>query len=217
MSAKFVAVALGVMMISGPALADCQEDLSDLNTKISKFKTQASFGSDLRKLRSAAVTFSRWGRDDACEEVVEEIDEMIDDRKEERQERREEAEEIARYTEAVPVRNLPGIVRASTVQGLDVVGPRGEGFGIVEDVAIDSTTGRIAYVVMSHGGLLGIGEKHLPVPWSVFRITKDREDLVLPVSEETVENAPSFEWEEWPDMNDKAWKSRIDDYYGSVK
>lgn len=217
MSVKFVAIAVAAVMFSGPALAECKDNLNELNAKIAKFKSSASFGSDLRKLRASAATFQRLGRGDACEETVANIKSLIDDRKEIREERCEEAKKVERYTEAVPVAKLAGIVRASTVQGLDIVGPKGEELGMVEDVAIDSGTGKIAYVVMSHGGILGLGEKYLPVPWSAFKMTKDREDLVLPVSERTVENAPSFEDDNWPDMADATWQARIDGYYGKNK
>lgn len=158
MSVKTVAVVIGAMMIAGPALADCKDDLRELNAKIADFKAQAPIGSELRKLRAAAITFDRLGRGDACEETVTNIKSLIDAREERREERRENREEMERYTQAVAVGNLPGILRASTVQGLDVVNIKGEELGVVEDVAIDSTTGKIAYVVLSTVGLSGLAK-----------------------------------------------------------
>ena len=52
--------------------------------------------------------------------------------------------------------NLPWkLVKGSTFIGADVENPNGEALGEIKDVVIDRATGRIAYAVVSFGGILG--------------------------------------------------------------
>jgi nucleotide-binding universal stress UspA family protein/sporulation protein YlmC with PRC-barrel domain len=40
--------------------------------------------------------------------------------------------------------------------------------GTVDDLALDPATGRVSYAILRFGGLLGVGEKLFPVPWSAL-------------------------------------------------
>ena len=40
----------------------------------------------------------------------------------------------------------------------------GEKIGTIERLMIDKLSGNVAYAVLSFGGFLGMGQKHLPIP-----------------------------------------------------
>src|SRR4051812_11938656 len=59
-------------------------------------------------------------------------------------------------------------IRASKVKGTTVYNTAGDKIGHVEDVILDKQTDRIMFAALGFGGVLGMGEKYAPVPWSVL-------------------------------------------------
>jgi hypothetical protein len=66
---------------------------------------------------------------------------------------------------------------------------------------VDVPSGRVAYVVLSFGGILGMGNKLFAMPWSAARVDEDRKCLILDVDKRTLESAPGFDKDNWPDKN----------------
>ena len=109
-------------------------------------------------------------------------------------------------------------VRASQLIGLNVWNGNGKELGEVNDLVIDTASGRIRYAAVSYGGFLGLGDKLFAVPWQAFhfRASEDSKEprLVLNVSEEKIKNAPGFDQDHWPDFGDREFTSGIDRHYG---
>jgi sporulation protein YlmC with PRC-barrel domain len=105
---------------------------------------------------------------------------------------------------------------ASTMIGDDVRSPAGEDLGHVEEIMIDTNGGRIAYVVLSFGGLLGLGDKLFAVPWSALTLDTEEHAFILDVDKETLEDAPGFDKDDWPKTLDgnNDWLVGVYDYYG---
>lgn len=213
MIGKIFIIACAALFISGPALADCQDDLIELHKGVSEFKSQTVFGKEIRKLRIAAVSFNRLGRPDACEDTVKHTLDLIETRKEKIEERRERIREKQRYMNAMSVTGLPDVVITSSLQGVEVYNLEAKELGVIEEVAIDPDTGDFGYLILTHGGVLGIAENHTPVPWDHFRITEDREELVLDISAEELAKAPSYNWEDRPVQLDKGWREKVSTFF----
>src|SRR3569623_2906303 len=64
----------------------------------------------------------------------------------------------------------PQVMAADTLQGDKVVNPKGENLGKIEDIMIDVASGRVAYAVLSFGGILGIGDKLFAIPWHALTL-----------------------------------------------
>src|SRR5271170_646822 len=90
----------------------------------------------------------------------------------------------------------------------------GEKIGSITDIMIDLPSGRIAYAVLSFGGFLGFGEKLFAIPWDALTLDEDNKCFILNVYRDTLENAPGFDKNCWPDMADASWGIGIHDYYG---
>lgn len=105
---------------------------------------------------------------------------------------------------------------ASTLIGDDVINAAGEDLGSVEEIMLDVNSGRVAYAVLSFGGFLGIGDKYFAVPWSALTLDTEQHAFVLNVDEETLENAPGFDKDNWPQSlnGDDAWLVDVYQYYG---
>jgi sporulation protein YlmC with PRC-barrel domain len=105
--------------------------------------------------------------------------------------------------------------RASKLMGLHVRNTAGEKLGSVDDLVVNVATGKIDYIAMGVGGVLGVGEKLLAVPFSElkFNFGKDENFFVLNMSAEKIKAAPGFDKRDWPNFADPKWSEKIDKYY----
>jgi sporulation protein YlmC with PRC-barrel domain len=108
------------------------------------------------------------------------------------------------------------VMSAGTLAGDRVRNASGEDLGKVEEIMIDVPTGRIAYAVLSFGGFLGMGNKLFAIPWDALTLDEDNHEFILNVDKQTLENAPGFDKDNWPDMADQSWGSEIYSYYGKT-
>lgn len=106
-------------------------------------------------------------------------------------------------------------LRSSELIGLNVKNSQGQDLGEVEDFVIDVKDGRVAYLALSFGGFLGIGDKLFAVPFDQvkFHHGTDETYVMYDISKERLANAPGFDSDNWPDLNDPQWRKRIDDHY----
>jgi sporulation protein YlmC with PRC-barrel domain len=87
-------------------------------------------------------------------------------------------------------------ILASKVTGTSVYNTAGEKIGEVEDIILDKTSDRVLYAALGFGGLLGIGEKYAPVPWSVLDYQPNKGGYVVPLTTDTIKNAPTYRLED---------------------
>lgn len=86
----------------------------------------------------------------------------------------------------------PAQVLASEVIGRPVTSNLGEEVGEIEDILLDAT-GRVAGVVLSMGGTLGIGARHVALSWDQLERHPDKPDVfVVSVAAEQLRAAPEF-------------------------
>ncbi len=108
------------------------------------------------------------------------------------------------------------IVNADDVIGVKVRNLQGDDLGKVEALMLDKREGHVAYVVLSFGGFLGMGDKLFAMPWSIFTYDDANECFVIAVDKETLKNSPGFDKEHWPDMSSPTWGASIHKYYGAL-
>lgn len=83
---------------------------------------------------------------------------------------------------------------ATNFTGTDVIGAKDEKIGDVTDILFDREGKVVAYVV-SVGGFLGIGSKHVALAPSSFQVTQDNNEVKLRLSmtKEQLNQAQAFE------------------------
>jgi sporulation protein YlmC with PRC-barrel domain len=79
--------------------------------------------------------------------------------------------EAMMQTEATS-RETHNLIASDRVEGTPVRSTDGTTIGTIERVMIDKRTGNVVYSVLSFKGSVGMGKRHLPIPWS--RLTYDR-------------------------------------------
>lgn len=110
----------------------------------------------------------------------------------------------------------PELMGADTLIGDHVHNARDEHLGEIKEIMIDMRSGKIAYAVLSHGGVFTLGEKLFAVPWEALLLDTINKRFTLNIDKEHIENAPGFDTDHWPDMADQAWADSIHSYYSST-
>lgn len=106
------------------------------------------------------------------------------------------------------------IVNCEDVIGVEVQNQQGENLGKIEAVMLDKLSGKVAYVVLSFGGFLGMGDKLFAMPWNIFNYNPQLDKFVVTIDKEKLKNSPGFDKDHWPDMASPVWTRSIMDYYG---
>ena len=116
------------------------------------------------------------------------------------------------YASSHPQGGLMEDYKASKLIGMKIQNQQGDNLGKIEDLALNSR-GQVDFVIVSHGGVLGLGEKYAAVPFSAFS-RKDDKTMTLDMSKEKMAQAPNFDKDKWPDMSNRKWSEDVYHYYG---
>lgn len=106
------------------------------------------------------------------------------------------------------------MLSTTSLVGTEVVNRKGEKLGKVEDIMIDLATGHIGYVVLSFGGILGLGDKLFAVPWASLVVDQRQEKLVMDADKERLQKAPGFDKNNWPQHPNGLWVNEVYEFYG---
>jgi sporulation protein YlmC with PRC-barrel domain len=109
----------------------------------------------------------------------------------------------------------PRLMGADTLLGNDVYNTKGEDLGDIKEIMLDMASGRVAYAVLSFGGILTLGEKLFAVPWDALKLDTKNERFTLDVDKQRLESAPGFDKDRWPDMADETWSREVHSFYGT--
>ncbi|ABK90009.1 PRC-barrel domain-containing protein [Francisella tularensis subsp. novicida] len=97
------------------------------------------------------------------------------------------------------------ILSATTLIGDDVVNYNGENLGEVKEIMLDTNTGEVAYVVVSFGGFLGMGDKLFAFPIKAFKVDTANAQFKIKKTKEELEEAPGFDKNNWPETSSDYW------------
>ena len=114
------------------------------------------------------------------------------------------------------VRQAPGaftVVVKKSILGAKVINAAQEDLGKIEDLVIDARNSRVAYAILSFGGVLGMGDKHFAIPWEALSFDLSQKVAVLDIDKDRLKNAPGFDKDDWPDLANEKWGVEVYDYY----
>lgn len=108
--------------------------------------------------------------------------------------------------------------RTSTLEGMSVYNKAGEEVGSISELVVNVESGKVEYAALSVGGFLGVGDKLFAVPFRklALRFDEDKNYMLLDVNKETLERAPGFDQDHWPDMANPNWAQEIEKFYGAA-
>ena len=113
------------------------------------------------------------------------------------------------------------MLRASPAIGLPVIGAEGESLGQIHEMVICPEGDRISYVVVSTGGILGIGAALHPIPIEalaiyyrgVHKAVHPRWTAEIDISPERFRDGPTLEEDDWTKLADAEWTEQVDNFY----
>ena len=104
-------------------------------------------------------------------------------------------------------------IRARKVIGTNVKDSTGQKLGEVEDIVLDKQSNQIMFAIVGFGGVLGMGEKFHPVPWSTLNYDSGEDSYVVNLSKEQLKAAPADSIEELTRNDGLGYRDRVYDYY----
>jgi sporulation protein YlmC with PRC-barrel domain len=105
--------------------------------------------------------------------------------------------------EGEPYANTPfRLLSATSIIGDKVLNDLDEDMGKIHDIMLDVKSGSIRYYVIEFGGFLGIGEKWFAIPFHLLTVDPEKKAFRFHEKRETLEKAPGFEKQHWPETNE---------------
>jgi sporulation protein YlmC with PRC-barrel domain len=200
-------------------------DLGGPGTKLSGSSAQADAywhvrpGYEVRTLMAAANVLARRGQQQSCEALLSTTRDLYNNYAASlRDGEAPPADKLNRQSRQIAgaqsVSAFDDAFRSSHLIGTDVSNPSNQDLGSVMDVILSPRTGKIAYLLIGRGGLFGIDEKYVPVPWKDFKIPPDTTLLVLNTSEHALDAAPQVQEDQFATQGDYGAKNQaVDDYW----
>lgn len=177
---------------------------------------------DIGVLYQAARILGQKGDEEGCQHLLTVIADSYDTYAENLREAGIDPESVTSWrqeqlAQAQPLTEVEGLSSYTTddIEGTDVRNPQDERLGSVSDVVFEPGSGEVSYVILARGGFLGIGTDHIAVPWNQFRATPGLQTLVLDVSEDEIENAPTVEADAFNNLETgQSERERVNEFWG---
>jgi sporulation protein YlmC with PRC-barrel domain len=107
------------------------------------------------------------------------------------------------------------LARVSDVTGTNVKNSKGENLGEIENLMIDTSSGRIAYAVIGYGGVVGMGEKYVAVPWQSVQWAPSQSVAMVNADKSTFDSL-AFTGDKWPDLASSEYRQKIQGKFQSA-
>jgi hypothetical protein len=112
-------------------------------------------------------------------------------------------------------RETSDLIGSDKVEGTAVYGADERKVGSVKRVMIDKVSGQAAYVVVSFGGFLGMGEDYYPMPWENLKYDTRLGGYRADLTEAQLKGAPRFDRNTDWDWSNRTRERVINDYYNN--
>lgn len=79
-----------------------------------------------------------------------------------------------------------------------VINPQGDDLGEISDMRISFPDGRVHYLVLKHGGTLGLGTKRFAIPPEAVIYRPGDDNFVVNIDKQRLEDERGFDEDNWP-------------------
>lgn len=106
-------------------------------------------------------------------------------------------------------------VSSEKLLGSSIYDGAGRKLGAIREIFLDPTSGRIAYLIGSSGGFLGVGAKFHPLPWARLSVRPGADGYHADFTKADLEGAPAYDQEQLASPQ-YAWAEQVDAYFQGV-
>jgi len=106
------------------------------------------------------------------------------------------------------------LIASNKVEGTAVYDRQGNTLGEVQNFMVGKRSGRVAYAVMSFGGLLGVGASYYTLPWSSLDYDTEKGGYVVDLDKDRLAQAPNHRSYETP-FDNPDYGRRVTEYWSS--
>jgi len=175
-------------------------------------------GYDVRTLVAAANILARSGQEQACEDVLATTRDtyklyLSDLKNGKAPTANVPGWEQRQVAAATPVTSKDTAFRSDQLIGTEVRNPQNVALGSVDDIVMSPQTRKISYLVVARGGIFGIDEKYVPVPWDDFKVTPNASLLVLDTTRSVMAAGPQVSHDQFAAPGGFDQQSRTVDAY----
>ena len=82
------------------------------------------------------------------------------------------------------------MLETSKVPGTSVYNNAQEEIGAVDDLIVDTASGKVRYAILSFGGFLGIGKSQYVIPWTALKWDPELNGYITGVTEDQLKMSP---------------------------
>lgn len=86
--------------------------------------------------------------------------------------------------------------------------------GGIQELVLDTRSGRVAYALVAVGGFLGMGRNLLAIPWGMVAVDRVYRRCVININLERLIDAPGLDGDFLPRMADPSWATQVHAYFG---
>jgi hypothetical protein len=111
------------------------------------------------------------------------------------------------------------VLLATKIRDARLKNPQNEDLGKVEDLLLDRMH-RVAFLIVGRGGVLGVGEHYIPVPWSELSLGYNQETAAVTVSIDAtraqLEKAPLVKGDNYATLLAPGFADEVRHYFGAI-
>ena len=110
------------------------------------------------------------------------------------------------------------LIASDRVEGTPVRRATGEKIGTIERLMVEKASGKVAYAVLTFGGFLGIGHKHMPIPWDRLHYDQKLGAYHIDLSDrefDAIRAGEDFDWGERPIEVGTQGRYKVPGYWGA--
>jgi hypothetical protein len=116
-------------------------------------------------------------------------------------------------------RPVEWVLQASKIRSAKLKNPQNEDLGKMDDLLLDRAL-HVAFVIVGRGGVLGIGEQYIPVPWSKVGLGTNQETGAVTVSLDAtkaqLEKAPVIKGDNYATLLAPGFADQVRRYFGAI-
>lgn len=106
----------------------------------------------------------------------------------------------------------PTMLETSKVPGTRVYSGSHDEIGAVDDLVVDTNSGKVRYAILSFGGFLGLGKSHYVIPWTSLKWDPELNGYITGITQDQLEHSPDFNS---ADLRDREWERKVHGTYGA--